>query len=263
MSNKPDIVENVLYKEMDIKLYHAQREYKSSSDFKQLSYDPLGYHYKSLGHEQEIRNSGALAIGTYVHALILEPHLVEDGFISYKGVRRGAAWESFANRNRDKTILYEKDKSLSDRMVEYFKGHKTALSLIDGGHREVSLFSTYKGHKLRVRPDCVVECKDHIKIIDLKTTSDYPVPKYTRNTCYKNNYDLSAAMYGELLSKHFKGKPYEFYFIFLYKEPVNVLCFKASPEFLDSGKKKFDEALNTMNTLQPGELYYDNRTYEI
>jgi len=86
----------------------------------------------------------------------------------------------------------------------------------------------WKGKADIVHKDCV---------IDLKTTSDIRKFRYSAKAY---NYDSQAYIYGQLF-----GKPLVFYAVD--KESGVLGIFHTSEEFLESGKRKVEEAVNVYN----------------
>lgn len=263
MKNQPDIVKNVLYVDMENSLYHSLKDYYSSSDFKNLLTDPLSFYNKFMGNEPTTaKYQDAMDFGTYVHALILEPDKIEGNFVQWDKIRRGKDWEAFKARNHGKIIISKKDVENARTLSYYIRGNETAQSLLRNGRAEVSLFSELMGLPVKVRADYIIEEQDHVKVIDIKTTSDMAIPGFARSNCQRSNYDVSAALYSSVFSNFFE-KPTEFYFIFVHKNPVHVLTYKCGQEFLDRGAEKLLKSAERIKQMGKGEVPYDNTIYTL
>lgn len=170
--------------------YHARPEI-SSSDVKMVASKSLA-HWKSKVY----KSSGAFALGSAVHALVLEPekNLVLRG----PEDRRGNKWKeaSLAADLDGKILLTESDFDLAERIAESTRAHPVvARYLIDKTFiAEASFFATdpVTGVEIKCRPDGYLS---HPGIVfDVKTTRDASpegFPRELRNY----GYDLQAAFY--------------------------------------------------------------------
>ena len=235
--------------------YHADREYISSSGLKKMLRDPEAYYktYVEGVHEEQEYNPN-FAFGSYMHSLILEPHLVKQEYAVFDGpVRRGKKWEEFKVANEGKTLITQSMMQQSRFMFSAYENNKQAVDLIDGGTPELTLCHELDGIKVKVRCDS----KLGNKISDVKTTFYGVTRSEVVNTCLKYDYDLSAALYADCFAAHY-DEPMEFYFIFINKkEPTNCEVFKASEQFIENGRRKYKEAIRLLKLARETGKYYD------
>ena len=104
-------------------VYHGDRKYVSSSALKMILEDPRKYHQVYvLGEQVDQMNMDALNIGSYIHALILEPHVIESEFALFpKVMRRGEDWEKFQAENIDKIIITKNQHLQAKDLVSNFE----------------------------------------------------------------------------------------------------------------------------------------------
>lgn len=256
--------------------YHADRTHKSSSVLKTAVKDAKAYYDKYvLGQEEEIPKQlqAAFDFGTYVHAMILEPHLIEEEFAIFTGPKKqGTVWELFAYENRDKIIISSSQLSLADKMYMKFCQANTELNgqelfgpeLYEGGVAEQSFFTTLDGLKVKARADYRVKEGDTWVIRDVKTTSsDVSTPEKALEVCLGLGYNLSAALYIDIMEK-VTGEPHRFEFTFLCKRNGNKTFFyKASKDFVESGRKEYKKAIKLIKGWEKTGVFYTNEMQEI
>jgi hypothetical protein len=238
------------------KLTGSQFAHLSSSGMKTLIESPQKYKETYIDGFQSI-GGAALDLGSYVHALILEPHTVASDFAIWKGgVRRGGEWEEFRRFHHSKTIITEKDHELAQKMLRSFYDSKHATSLINRyeGEPEVSFLGEIDGVPVKCRADFLrtVPYKGDPKkggaIVDIKTTSSPLTDDEVAQVCYKYSYELSSALYVDLL-KEYDGVERSFYFVFISKHgECATRVWRASDRMLELGRMKYKRAI---------ELYKD------
>jgi hypothetical protein len=258
--------------------YHADREYISSSGLKLLLEDPREFHrLYVLNEERESRNTASLDFGSYVHALILEPHLVEKEFAVYDGTqRRGKKWEDFQLANMDKTIITKSQAVEAEKAVRIFNESKVWTKDSNGNDKEAYISSFFTkgkaeetlagdldGVKVKVRFDYRKEFEKFGSINDIKTTS-YSIN--TKRDIEKISalwgYELSAALYCDMVEKY-TGKKHDFYFCYINTKQSMVKLVKASEQMLEAGRMKYKEALQILKGARKTGQYYDKGIMEI
>jgi exodeoxyribonuclease VIII len=233
-------------------LYHGDRTHYSSSVLKMALRDIRTFHRKYVLHEVVEKKSDAMNLGSYVHALILEPHKVADEFVEYTGVRRGQAWEEFQATNQGKTILGNLLKTQGDAMAEAIRHNEVAFNLFNDGAAEVTATAVLNDAPIKVRADYR---REDGKIPDIKTTSGSLTVESVQSTIVKYDYDLSAALYVDVFSK-VMNMPHEFYFVFVSKDNPDCAVFKASPDMIANGRRKYTKAIKIINEgLKTGKWY--------
>lgn len=256
--------------------YHANRTHKSSSVLKQAVKDAKAYHAKYVLGQEEIIPPAlqtAFDFGTYVHAMILEPHLIEEEFAIYTGVKRqGKIWDQFKWENKDKIIITNSQLSLADKMYMKFCQSVTELDgkeyfgpdLYEGGVAEQSFFTELDGLKVKARADYRVKEGDTWIIRDVKTTSsDVSTPELCLEVAMSLGYHISAALYIDIMEK-VTGEPHRFEFTFLCKRNGNKTFFyKASKEFIEKGREEYKKAIKLIKGWEDTGVYFTNEMQEI
>jgi hypothetical protein len=254
--------------------YHADRTYVSSSVLKLLEKDVRSY-YKQyvLGEEKLFGNQGAMDLGSYIHALILEPHLVDVEFAVFDGaMRRGKAWDAFLeDTDPAKTIITKSQAVLANDLVEEFYATSVKIgdeevpisSFFEGGKAEESLFVELDGVKVKVRFDYRKQSGEAHSINDIKTTAA-PISsaKDAEKICASFGYDVSAALYCDAVMKA-TGNKHDFYFCFLSKKDGGTTIFKASEQMLESGRVKYKRAIEKLKEGRETGIWFENKIEEI
>ena len=118
------------------------------------------------------------------------------------------------------------------------------VKLLIKGEHEKSFFWTDEktGIKCKCRPDSFGQVKGEYVCIDLKTTKDAGIQKFSRDALTLG-YDIQAAHYCDGLEKKY-GKPFKFLFIAQEKTaPYLVNVFEADEYFMKSGRELRDSLL--------------------
>jgi hypothetical protein len=226
--------------------YHAQKEHLSSSNLKTLLKDvEKFYKEKILGEREEVSKSTQANFddGTLAHTLILEPHLFDEEFVVFDGLRKaGKAWDDFkaANEGSGKILISKAQLRKVKMWVEAYEKLPTAVELVKGGKPELTLFGELQDVPVKVRADYINTDKGYIA--DVKTTSGLTDVDNFKYTIDSFSYQLSASLYCQMFEKHFK-KPFEFYFIVLGKRDCSCEVFKLSKKSRVEGDKMVRMAL--------------------
>lgn len=237
---------------VDINLYHGDRTHYSSSVLKTALRDARTFYRKYVLHEVIDKKSDAMSLGSYVHALILEPHKVAEEFAEYEGVRRGQAWEAFQRENAGKIILGNLLKAQGDAMAEAIRRNEVAFDLFKDGAAEVTATATLNNLPIKVRADYR---RNDCKIPDIKTTSGSLTVEAVQSTITKYDYDLSAALYVDVFSRVY-NMPHAFYFVFVSKDNPDCAVFKASEDMIANGRRKYTRAIKIINSgLETGKWF--------
>ena len=229
--------------------YHADVTHFSSSTLKMILKKPEEFYTKYIKKEKvEQEENTNFIFGSYVHSLILEPHLTDDEFAVYPGkVRRGEKYAEFVEANPGKEIVTQAEVDKAKLMMLDYERDPFASKLISDGQAEQSLFTELDGVPIKVRSDYNFVDQYSGYIADVKTTGGAVDRKSLMRTIGNFDYDLSAALYVDAFSKQL-GMPFNFFFIFISKN-VNSdepLCrvVKASEQMLVNGRKKVKKALD-------------------
>ncbi len=265
--------------------YHDNRTHISSSGLKLFLDCPRDFYVKYIEGKEDNSphpNQAAFDFGSYVHALILEPHLVEEEFIVFDGaMRRGEKWVKFKDKHKDKIILTMNQGAMAANMLVGFNNQKIVIgkhgfekevhisSFFEDGKAEESFAGTICGIDLKVRCDYRREFEDFGSINDVKTTNESLYPdkdkhnlKVVEDVCNRFSYDLSAALYVDVISG-ILGKPQDFYFTFLSKSTGHTCIFRASPEMLERGRQKYLSAIVGILEARKTGIWFENKIMEI
>lgn len=257
--------------------YHADRKYVSSSGLKTILNNPRKYYQEYVLNERGAnRNQSAMDFGSYLHCVILEPHLVDAEFAVFSGVmRRGAVWEKFKEENKNKIIITRVQKTQCDALISSFAEATVVIgkqgidkevsvpSFFNHGYPEQTMCGEINGVQIKVRTDYRKEFEDFGSINDLKTTSEYIGDvKSVQKVCASWDYDLSAALYVDIATQ-VTGKPHDFYFTFLSKKNQECKIYKASEQMLKTGREKYTKAIEMLKQAQESGIYYINKIQEI
>jgi exodeoxyribonuclease VIII len=228
--------------------YHANRSHVSSSGLKLYLKDPVEYHKQYvLGQSWDVPPAlqNAFDFGTYVHAMVLEPHLLEEEFAIYESGCR----EAFDYDNQGKLIMTTGQDANARKMFNNYKKTvfhpegKPISSFFEGGQAEESMFGELDGLKVKIRTDYRKVCKSGFASInDVKTTSKNVNFKNITKTCEELDYDLSAALYCDV-AEQVTGIKHDFFFLFMGKKDYKSEIFRASEEFLERGRVKYKRAI--------------------
>jgi len=250
--------------------YHGNRTHVSSSVLKMAIKDARAYYEKYVLNIDNTPKGlqAAFDFGTYVHARILEPDTVDRDFAIYTGAKRqGKVWDQFAFDNKHKLILTSSQVTKADNMlIDFaqteveFKGQNVFLpDMFTGGIAEQSYFTTLHGMEVKARSD--YDREDHIN--DVKTTSsDVSTPEKAREVGLELGYDISAALYIDIVEK-LTGIKKDFYFTFLSKKTSGTYIYKASDEFLEGGRKKYIAAIELIKKWRETGVYFTKEIKEM
>jgi hypothetical protein len=232
-----------IYKTLSNQKYHEEQKHMSSSNLKLLLKDTEKFHKEKILGEREPIKGNNLDEGNYAHTLILEPHMKEEEYVIFDGNRKaGKAWKDFEAQHKDsgKIMLSAAQKLKVENWVESYKKRPEAVKMVDGANKEFSLFGEMLGVPLKVRAD-IIDVENGF-IADVKTTAYDPDVDTFKFTVEQFGYDLSAAMYVDLFSRHY-GKDFDFYFIVLGKRTQTCEVYKASGLTLGKGRTKMMNAI--------------------
>ena len=217
--------------ECDNASYHADRKYLSSSVLKTVlkSLDDYKTQYID-GIAKVFGNRAALDEGSLSHALILEPHLVDQDFLFYPGFRKdGAAFDTFMAKLPDdrkrlpviSTPQYARVKQLHQAYLNC----KTATDLMTDVQCEQTICGSLHGIPIKVRFDAISVERGHI--YDVKTTGYSGDVDSFKQTLSDLKYELSGALYCAMAEQYY-GKPFTFYYIVLSKRDMTCNVYRTS-----------------------------------
>jgi hypothetical protein len=226
--------------------YHADREYFSSSALKLLRKDKMDFLKKYILNQKDEEFNPAFAFGTYVHTAMLEPELLDVETAVYDGTARvGSKWKEFEKANEGKTVITRPDKLKIDKIMNSYSYHNAALDMLSGGVAEETYAGEINGIKLKVRADYIKGSS----LIDVKTTSSPLNYSNLQSTIHQYDYDLSAALYMDVINLFRKDKLTNMFFVFASKKHYDIMVVRLSDEFLEAGRRKYLEAVERYKML--------------
>lgn len=242
--------------------YHADKSYLSSSQLKTLLKSA-----EQFAKEQVTPSAGAtrthLELGTYVHSLLLEPHLVAEQYAIFPGFRRaGEHYEIFKRLNPNKLILSAATDNLAQRMVASAM-HDCAplMDLLSGGEAEQSIALVLSDVRVKARFDYVNFNAAEAYILDLKTSREPAGKEHFKQTIKQFRYDLSAALYVAVAQEHYQ-KPFSFYWGVLSKEDIECRVYKASAKTMNIGEANCIAALQKYKKCLSTGIWLDDSSEE-
>lgn len=232
--------------------YHADKKSLSSSNLKTLLKDPQQFYKEKILGIREESNKSFFAEGSFVHSLILEPEKVKDEYAIWPGLRKqGKEFHEWKEQQTAKTILSKPQELRCGKYFAAYKRQPAARKLIKGTESEYTIVTELEGIKCKMRADAINLEKGYI--VDVKTSSFGSDIDSFRGAMTNFSYDLSAAFYLDIASKHY-GKPFDFYFLVISKTELTCDVYKVSFKTLTIGRKLYKNALKLYaKCLETGE----------
>lgn len=199
------------------------KSFLSNSDIKSLLENPLEFKQPIVGNPNLIK-------GSYFHTLVLEPDKLERFKIIDAGTRNTKKYKDLSG---GEMCLLEKEADELAELRDKLMGVRAAKDLIhdiDVAY-EVPGIIKLEDEWWKLKADIVNKTQGYV--IDLKTTSDIEKFNYSAKVY---NYDSQAYIY----SSYFKM---DFLFIVVCKKSKKIGIFDCSPQFLESGKDKVEQAV--------------------
>ena len=225
---------------------HDRKEYRA---FPALNQSAAKHLLVSAAHYQAYINAPpeetkALRFGTYVHSAILEPHTLNDLYVTApdvdKRTKQGKEdWAAFATANAGKTIL-DQEEAGAGHLVAAFARLALKNHGVTFDETEVMYHVDYNGVPLKAAIDGVAG--DYLW--DIKTTDDASAAgmlKAIRN--YR--YNLQAYWYRLVYELATGKRPLGFRFLFVEKEPpyATAVC-EIGPELMSWAVSDFEKAVS-------------------
>lgn len=223
--------------------YHADTSFLSSSVLKLLAKDPAEYHKQYILGEKPTNSSGMhLELGSLVHTMLLEPHLVDEEYAFYPGdIRAGAAFKAFHASNPGKKILTNKVKAEAQALVTAARHRPEIMELLKGGFAEQSICIELLGVPLKMRADYIIPSLGIIN--DVKTTRHPDGVDLFKEAVRDYDYGLSAALYTLIAQTHY-NRPFTFFFSVLSKQALVADLYKCSEATMAKGLEEVHKAMD-------------------
>jgi hypothetical protein len=216
---------------------------------------------KSIAHlfGAERKESPAFALGSAVHAMLLEPE--KDLIVRGPETRRGKAWSDLKDEcdASGKILLTEADYTLANNMADACLQNRMANHLLTNPDMlaEASFFATDPDIDidLKTRPDGLL--RQAGIVLDIKTTQDASPRGFDRSV-RQFGYDLQAAFYMHVLKLN--GIRVEnFIFICIEKDAPHVTaCHELSEMYLRHAHNRMIAALHDIKHAIETEEYGTN-----
>ena len=205
----------------------------SASGLKMI-YKKSVYHYLN----RKPFESASMALGSAVHAAILEPESFFDQYHIMPKIdrRTKAGKEAFALEQKKcsgKILLSADDYEKIEAILENYRNDDLAVKYCKG-QIELSHYGKHEDIDVRVRPDCLNRVDDYIS--DVKTCQDNSPNAFKRDV-YKYGYHLQAAFYMDMLGiSNFKFIAVETNY------PFSCEVYTLSDDFLEAGRQAWKQA---------------------
>ena len=203
----------------------------------------------------------ALIFGQLLHAMVLQPELLDDMFAVAPICDRRTTvgkklWAEFEEQSDGKTAV-------TGEMVETAVEMKNKLLCNDfvaqllNGEREKPFFwvDDMTKEECKCRVDAITNINGMDIIVDLKTAENADTDTFMRHAV-KYGYNLQAAMYSEGVKAN-TGKDYAFVFIVIEKKPpyaINIL--QADKTFIQHGYDMFRKLIGTYHECKTTGNWY-------
>jgi len=242
--------------------YHSREEF-SSSQLKDALEDIERFYkiHVAKTMSKPPMSQDALDIGSYYHAAILEPHLLDKEFAVYTEPRRaGKVWTDFQTKHGGKTIINLKGYGDAETLIEATKRNASAMSILSEGVAELSCITSLHGLDLRVRADWISKKRGFI--MDLKSMTGNAKDEGTIIKAIRDrNYDMSAALYIDCFNSKLGNKEQikDFYWVFASKNYANCRVYRMTPELYELGKSKYLKAINSIVEARDNDWKYEDK----
>ena len=241
--DKQELVERMI----DNEFYYGYmgKNSLSSSSVKELLKSPRAYS-NSVKYPQE--DCDAFMFGRLIHESILEPEKDFSYNIIDAKDKRSKQWKDAVKDNIPNTIL-KRDYDRCMSLVDAYSCNNYTKDLLLDYRTEVPNVVFIDDVLFRVKADAL--SVDSNSIIDLKTTSD--ISKFNKWNAMSYGYDCQAYIYCLAFEVNWE----DYRFVVLDKTSKQFGIFDISEEFLESGKRKVHQAIDTY------KKYFVNREENI
>lgn len=242
-------------------VYHSDNGFVSSSALKLILEDPIKYKAKYIDKTLKQEQKDAFDVGNAFHTKLLEPDKFDKEYAKFDGMKKGKKWTEFKDKNKNKTILGNKQWLEYELLVQATLEHPDSLQLLEG-KSEVSIYIKLEGIWIKVRFDKLNLSKGFG--MDLKSTTGLLIGKKGTYKCLQSiaglDYDLSAALYLDAVNKILKiiaekkgEEPKvidKWYWIFASKDFKSCKILLASDLMLQNGRKKYKLAIELLKKYE-------------
>ena len=191
--------------------------------------------------------SAAMALGTAVHMMLMEPaRAAMEIAVAPECDRRTKAgksdWEEFQSASTDKLILAHEQFDTASRMCQSVMGHSVARILFEKGQAELTMVALDDETGLLCKGRLDWLPTGHDVLIDLKTTKS-AAPHDVARDAARYAYHQQAAFYSFLWEK-LTNERRPFLFVFIEScAPFSVSVFELDEDALRAGERRYRKAL--------------------
>ena len=244
---------------------YFSRPEMSQSRLKDFAVSPA---YYQLRLKQPQEQTEAMAIGSAVHAALLEPEVFKKNYVCINGVydKRTKAgkenWALFCEENEGKEILSEREYDQIIRMRDSVFEHPKANDVLSFDiEAEKEIFFELEGVPCKAKLDAIVPQIN--TVIDFKTARSSTAESFKRDAI-NMHYDLQAYWYYEAYKSLYGSYPDFYAFIVVSKEePYPVGVFQVDGEFLDRGRYYALKYLRKFKECSERNVWPKNESEEV
>lgn len=210
-------------------------------------------HFKAAEEEEEKEPTEAQQIGTLAHAMVLEGKDLRSMYaIKPDGMtfasNAGKAWKA----EQTLPILTQDQADMIPGIADAIARDPFASAALKGCvHRERMALGSLQGVWCKGLLDCAGSDGSKWAIGDFKTTVDAS-PRAFEKLAYKNDYDLQAVWYSDLiaLEQGLEEPPFFFWIACEKAKPFVNAVYHPSEAMMDSGREKLTHVLDLYKRCQ-------------
>ena len=212
------------------------RQYLSNSDIRSLMRDPLSF-------KKPIEGNPNLVKGGYFHTLVLEPDKLKQYKIINASTRNSKIYKELSE---GKMCLLQKEADALSVLRDKLMANKVCQELIQDIDVEYEVPGVLElgGEWWKLKGD--IKNNTQQLVVDLKTTSNLDKFAYSAK---EYNYDSQAYIYSTYFDM-------DMIFITADKLTGNIGIFDCSPQFLERGKDKVEQAIDQYR------LFYKDKDFD-
>lgn len=200
------------------------------STLRHLAKSPLAYDHAC---SRPRTDSAAMRLGRATHMAVLEPERFRAECVVYDGVRRGKAWDAFAEEHAAFEVLTEEEHAHSVCISLSVQSHPVARELLSLGRAEVTLVAELEGTPCKGRLDWLGRGS---VIVDLKTTRSSCHPRSFARSALTYDYHGQAGFY-DALARACGLEPSAFVFVVAESvAPHEVAVYRVSADVMELGR---------------------------
>lgn len=211
---------------------------------------------------EQKRTTGTLALGNALHAALLEPERYAAAWVEMKGLKSGAVANTWAKAEAEAAAddCYPMAEGWGEyiaAMRDAVMSHPTAGRVMRAlSEREISCAWQDDGLGVtgKARIDGIADTRAGRILVDIKTTAKTDIGGFER-AAHDYGYHVQAAWYMRAAEMcGLAEKNCGFVFIAVYKDPIDVVVFEPSDDFIRQGRVDCERAIaNWKHWKETGE----------